>query len=101
MVSLVFVCFRAVYIVVTPKTNNMDSDNEIQLSIRMSAKFRDECKQLSDAAGQTLAEWIRRAMREKLEREVNGESDISDAELRETIRSVIAEMQEEKKGGRK
>jgi predicted DNA-binding protein len=77
----------------------MDSDNEIQLSIRMSAKFRDECKQLSDAAGQTLAEWIRRAMREKLEREVNGESDISDEELDARIEAILTRMLEEKKRG--
>lgn len=72
--------------------------NEIQMTIRLDKDFHAQCKALSDDAGQTLAEWIRRAMREKLEREANGGPEISDSDLRETIRSVVEEMLEEKKG---
>lgn len=66
--------------------------NEIQMTIRLDKDFHAQCKALSDDAGQTLAEWIRRAMREKLEREVNGESDISDSEFKARVKEVLEEM---------
>ncbi|HJK57564.1 MAG TPA: hypothetical protein O0X46_02170 [Methanocorpusculum sp.] len=62
------------------------------MTIRLDKDFHAQCKALSDDAGQTLAEWIRRAMREKLEREVNGESDISDSEFKARVKEVLEEM---------
>lgn len=69
------------------------------MTIRLEKDFHAQCKALSDDAGQTLAEWIRRAMREKLEREVNGDSGISDDELDSRIEAVLTRMLQEK--GRK
>ena len=74
-------------------------NNEVQMTIRLEKDFHAQCKALSDDAGQTLAEWIRRAMREKLEREVNGNSGISDDELDSRIEAVLTRMLQEK--GRK
>ncbi|MCZ0859903.1 hypothetical protein O0S10_01510 [Methanocorpusculum sp. MG] len=74
-------------------------NNEVQMTIRLEKDFHAQCKALSDDAGQTLAEWIRRAMREKLEREVNGDSGISDDELDSRIEAVLTRMLQEK--GRK
>lgn len=44
------------------------------MTIRLESEFHEECKARSDKIGQTLAEWIRRAMREKLEREKKEEA---------------------------
>ena len=55
----------------------------IQMTFRLSPEFHAECKARSDEAGQTLAEWIRRAMREKLEREKTGESSNTEPTLEE------------------
>ena len=66
--------------------------NEIQMTIRLDKDFHAQWKALSDDAGQTLAEWKRRAMREKLERGVNGESDISDSEFKARVKEVLEEM---------
>jgi len=75
-------------------------NDEVQMTIRLEKDFHARCKKLSDDAGQTLAEWIRRAMREKLEREVNSDSGISDNELDARIEAVLTRILDEKKRDR-
>ena len=81
------------------------SDDGIQMSFRLSSDLHYASKASAESAGQTLAEWIRRAMREKLEREKTGESSnteptpeevpltSADVEsmVREAINKVLAE----------
>ena len=78
-----------------------NEDNESQFTLRCSFEMRQKAEKLAKMRGQSLAEWLRRAMREKRDCEVNGDSDSPDNELRETIQEVVAEMLEERKGGGK
>lgn len=77
-----------------------NEDNESQFTLRCSLEMRQKAEKLAKMKGQSLAEWLRRAVQNEIDREVNGESDISDDELRETIRSVVEEVLAEKKGGK-
>lgn len=74
-----------------------NDDNETQFTLRCSRKMRSEAQQSADDLGQSLAEWLRRAIQEKLDREKNGGSDISDEELDARIEVVLKKMIEEKK----
>lgn len=76
----------------------VDGEDWAQFTIRCPSEMRRKAELSADAVGQSLAEWIRRAIQEKLDHEVNGDPDISDEKLRETIRSVVEEMLEEKRG---
>ena len=62
--------------------------------------MKDDIDASAAAKNISNTEWLRRAVQNEIDREVNGESGISDDELRETIRSVVEEMLEEKKKGR-
>lgn len=74
----------------------------IQMTFRLSPEFHAECKARSDEAGQTLAEWIRRAMREKLEREkmvAVPHTELSpeqDAGVEDMVRALIEKVLAEK-----
>lgn len=70
----------------------------IQMTIRLDPEFHAACSASADEAGQTLAEWIRRAMRDKLDRvtvplsasPASSASQFSESD-REIIRAVIRE----------
>jgi predicted DNA-binding protein len=53
----------------------MVNDNEEHLTVRLSSELRAACQSRADEVGQTLAEWIRRALREKLERDIASSDD--------------------------
>jgi len=70
----------------------------IQMTIRLEPAFHKACLASAEELGQTLAEWIRRAMKDKLEKISNADyPSCNDAELEATIRKVVAEMIAEKK----
>lgn len=69
----------------------MSDYDGIQMSFRLPAELHLPCKQAAENDGQTLAEWIRRAMREKLERETGAEPSAAGQITREEIRSMIRE----------
>lgn len=60
-----------------------------QLSIRMEDDLHNKAEKAAKEAGQTLAEWVRRAMREKLEREADpAPAYVTRAEFEALRRSV-------------
>lgn len=78
------------------------TDDGIQMSFRLSSELHYACKESAEGAGQTLAEWIRRAMREKLEREkmvAVPHTELSpeqDADVEEIVRALIEKVLAEK-----
>ena len=42
---------------------------DIQMGLRLKPDFHKKCAELANNAGQSLAEWIRRAMKEKADRD--------------------------------
>lgn len=83
--------------------------DDIQMTIRLEREFHAQCKERSDCAGQTLAEWIRRAMREKMDREDETpppkSPPLSDEELEKlilrTVERELKRMENEKRPGPK
>lgn len=75
--------------------------NTAQFSIRIPQTMKDKLQVSAEKQGIDGVAWIRQAIFDKLEREEQGHTEISDDELRETIRGVVAEMLEEKKKGGK
>lgn len=68
------------------------SDDGIQMSFRLSSDLHYASKASAESAGQTLAEWIRRAMREKLEREkTEGSPNTEPTPEEETLTSADVE----------
>lgn len=75
-------------------------DDQIKMTIRLDPEFHAACSASADEVGQTLSEWIRRAMKDKLDRinQINNvyprsaspSSSISESD-REIIRAVIRE----------
>ena len=75
-------------------------DKLIQMGFRVSESLKLEIDAAADEAKLSSNSWLLLAAEEKLERDQKGGSGISDDELRETIKSVVEEMLEEKKGGK-
>jgi len=69
------------------------TNDDVQMTIRLEKDFHTMCKERADYAGQTLAEWIRRAMRGQLDREINPQTEVLTAE---ELEDVIARILEEK-----
>lgn len=63
-----------------------------QLSIRMEDELHNKAEKAAKEAGQTLAEWVRRAMKEKLEREEQASSFVTRAEF-EDLQNRIMSME--------
>ncbi|MCZ9312059.1 MAG: ribbon-helix-helix protein, CopG family [Methanocorpusculum sp.] len=72
--------------------------NTAQFSIRIPQQMKDKLQASAEKQGIDGVAWIRQAISEKLNREEQGHPDVSDNDLRETIREVVAEMLEERKG---
>lgn len=69
-----------------------------QFTIRCPGEMRRNAEASADAVGQSLAEWIRRAIQEKLDRESNLISEqITDDELDARIEAILIRKLEEKK----
>ena len=73
-------------------------DTESHFNIRCPKDLREKAEASAVAAGQSLAEWIRRAMREKLEREKERAelSPEQDADVEEMVRALIEKVLAEK-----
>ena len=74
-----------------------DVSCDVLVSFRVTAQMKDDIDASAAAKNISNTEWLRRAVQNELNREANGGSEISDSDLRETIRSVVEEMLEEKK----
>ena len=61
-----------------------------QLSIRMGDELHNKAEKAAKDAGQTLAEWVRRAMKEKLEREEQETSFVTRAEFEELQNRIMS-----------
>lgn len=61
-----------------------------QLSIRMEDELHNKAEKAAKDAGQTLAEWVRRAMKEKLEREEQETSFVTRAEFEELQNRIMS-----------
>ena len=61
-----------------------------QLSIRMEDELHNKAEKAAKDAGQTLAEWVRRAMKEKLEREEQETSFVTLAEFEELQNRIMS-----------
>lgn len=74
----------------------MPDNDGIQMSFRLPAEIHFPCKELAEKNGQTLAEWIRRAMKEKLERDTGAREEFTREQLKEIAREealkIISEM---------
>lgn len=64
-------------------------NRETQLVIRCTWELREEVEELAKKDGQSLAEWMRRAVQEKIERDKH---DLKDDELEKKIESVLKKM---------
>lgn len=77
-------------------------DTESHFNIRCPKDLREKAEASAVAAGQSLAEWIRRAMREKLEREKKvavPRAELSteqDADVEDMVRALIEKVLAEK-----
>ena len=75
-------------------------DTESHFNIRCPKDLREKAEASAVAAGQSLAEWIRRAMREKLEREKEKEraelSTEQDTDVEDMVRTLIEKVLAEK-----
>ena len=78
------------------KNEYMEQDTEewAHFNIRCVKSLRDDAEASAKKQGQSLAEWIRRAIQEKLEREKN---QTTDDELELRIEAVLKKMLAEAK----
>ena len=73
------------------------TNDDVQMTIRLEKDFHDVCKERADYAGQTLAEWIRRAMRGQLDKELNPQPEmLTTEELEQVIARILKEKLAEK-----
>lgn len=68
------------------------TNHETTITVRCNNDLKDKAEELANEKGQSLVEWIRRAIKEKIERETSG---VSDAELEATVRKVLLKMKQE------
>lgn len=69
----------------------------VPVNFRVTATMKRELDAAADEEHISSTEWVRKAIQERLDRRARPASDIADDKLRETIRSVVEEMLEEKK----
>ena len=74
-------------------------NRETQLVVRCSQELRDEAEALARRDGQSLAEWMRRAVQEKVDREKSSDTeyisaDELDARIEAVLRKMLAEAKE-------
>jgi len=78
-----------------------DDVNWTHFNVRCEKELRTKAEEDAKMRGQSLSEWIRRAMMEKLQNNsLQAREDmltLSDAELKNAIREVVNEMLAEKK----
>ena len=75
------------------------TNDDVQMTIRLEKDFHAVCKERADYAGQTLAEWIRRAMRGQLDKELNPQPEmLTTEELEQVIARILKEKLAEKEG---
>ena len=67
-------------------------------NVRCLASFRKEAEASAERQGQSFAEWIRRAMQEKLEREKTGYA-LRDPQLDAIIEEIVDRKLAQKKEG--
>lgn len=75
----------------------LDEPRNIQLGTRVSSSMKEKIDESADLLRISSNEWVIRAIQEKLDREMNGSSEISDDELDARIEAVLTRMLEEKK----
>ena len=75
-----------------------DVSCDVLVSFRVIAQMKDDIHASVAAKNISNTDLMRPAVQNEFNREANGGSEISDADLRETIRSVVEEMLDEKKG---
>ncbi len=75
------------------------TETETQFTLRCSRSMRSDAEKFAEIKGQSLAEWLRRAVQEKLDREKEGigADAISNEELEARIEKILNEMLAEKK----
>lgn len=71
-----------------------EKTDEAQFTIRCSYAMRDAAETAARNQGQSLAEWIRRAIQEKLDRDAV--DNVSDDDLDARIERVLTRMLKEK-----
>lgn len=77
----------------------VQKNRETQLVVRCSQELRDEAEALARRDGQSLAEWMRRAVQEKVDREKSSDTEyVSADELDARIEAVLRKMLAEVKG---
>ena len=54
-------------------------EKDIQMGLRLKPEFHEKCLKVAKEKGQSLAEWIRRAMQHELDREQSRELGGDDA----------------------
>ena len=69
----------------------------VPVNFRVTETMKRELDAAADEEHISSTEWVRKAIQEKHERKRRIGSDIADNEHRETIRSVVEEMLDEKK----
>ncbi|HJK49495.1 MAG TPA: hypothetical protein O0X13_02745 [Methanocorpusculum sp.] len=85
-----------------------DSDEWAQFTIRCTVDQKNEAEESAIKAGQSLAEWIRRAIQEKIDRERNPDRELSDSDLdtlgkrlqpmiEDTVRRVLDKIEKEER----
>lgn len=70
-----------------------DTENWAHFNVRCEREVREKAEALAKERGWSVAEWVRRAMIEKIERAEDG---ISETELTEVVRKVLEQMQSER-----
>ena len=79
----------------------MGKENITQFPVRCSMELRTQAEESASAAGQSLVEWVRRAMQEKLDREKSCAPPAgpapTDEELDARIEAVLRRMMEKQK----
>lgn len=79
------------------KNEYMEQETEgwAHFNIRCVKSLRDEAEASAKEQGQSLAEWIRRAIQEKLDREKNQTADDDlDARIEAVLRKMLAEAKQ-------
>lgn len=71
--------------------------NDFQTTIRMPSSVWEEILSITEPRGMTAMEWIRRAIKDGIEREkTGGAPQVSREELKELIKEVLEERKEDR-----
>lgn len=69
-------------------------NREASITVRCDNELKEQAEQLAREKGQSLVEWIRRAIKEKIDRDV---SSTDEAQIEETVRRILLKMRSEGK----